>query len=452
MVHPLMLLRTGMGLSHPEYARLVAERHAGLGHGRTAARREKVSRWESGRIAPEHTAQLAMADIHDVPAEEVCRLGWPHWLYLAVGDALLRDEFCAGDGVVAVLRGSVHLAEAASPPEIVVRGAALTTQLDAAVVQAVAVRRGRVRYGPTAGAEELDWLNARVAALEQQFNRACVPPAALYAAALAEHRLVVRLLTAAGHDRSAGRRLLRLGARTGLLCAWISDALGEQARAERQALAALRAAAAAGEPVLVSAVMMQLALRHLEAGDPADARRLVRAARTVYPRHPPAFAAVLHSEEAVALARQGEAGRSDRSLDRAAGIVAARADASEPGAGLDADAHHLTLSLARARAAIHLGRPGQVGQHVEAVTRALAVPRGDGTPPHAGLFLLHVLDAHLALGEVDRVAAVVEQAVAITGVLPPALALRYRERIAPLRHEPLVRRAAERLVPEAGAV
>ncbi|EFL19771.1 predicted protein [Streptomyces sp. C] len=62
---------------------LVAETHAALGLGQMAARREKVSRWESGRTIPEHSAQLAMAHIHHVPATEVCRLGWPHWLYLA---------------------------------------------------------------------------------------------------------------------------------------------------------------------------------------------------------------------------------------------------------------------------------------------------------------------------------------------------------------------------------
>ncbi|MCX4690054.1 hypothetical protein OG401_38165 [Kitasatospora purpeofusca] len=45
----------------------------------------------------------------------------------------------------------------------------------------------------------------------------------------------------------------------------------------------------------------------------------------------------------------------------------------------------------------------------------------------------------------------VEQAVAITGALPVALALQYRERIDPFPHEPLVRRAADRLM-EAGAV
>ncbi|MFD9067790.1 hypothetical protein ACFVZ3_40485 [Kitasatospora purpeofusca] len=451
MVHPLTLLRTGMGLSHPEYARLVAERHAGLGHGRTAARREKVSRWESGRIVPEYTAQLAMADIHGVPAGQVGRLGWPHWLYLAVGDAPLRDEHWNGGGAAAVLRSSAHLAEVAAPPGLVLRGPALAGHLRAAVARASAPGRGRVGGGVPAAVDGLEWISARVAGLEQQFHRTRLPPTALYVAAVAEHRLVVRLLTAAGHDRATGRHLLLLGARTALLCAWISGALGEQARAERQALAATRAAAVAGDRVRVSGAMLLLGLRHLEAGDPADVRMLVRAAGAAGaadPDRPAAFAAVLHGARAVARAREGEAGRADRSLARAEEAVAGCGDASVSDTGREAEPDHLTLNLVRARVAVHLGRCERAERHVDAVTRALAVPRSDGTPPFTALYLLTVLDVALALGDVDRAADVVEQVVVVTGGLPPVLGRQFRERLDrldPLRREPRVRRAAERL-------
>ncbi|MEV6976926.1 hypothetical protein [Kitasatospora sp. NPDC093806] len=451
MVHPLMLLRTGMGLSHPEYARLVAERHAGLGHGRMAARREKVSRWESGRIVPEYTAQLAMADIHGVPAVQVDRLGWPHWLYLAVGDAPLHDEHWGGDGAVAALRSSVHLAEAASPPELVLRGAALATQLRVAIVRAATPGRGLVGDGMPMEVEGLEWISARVAGLEQQFYRTQLPSTALYVAALAEHRLVVRLLMAAGRGGSGGRALLLLGARTGLLCAWVSNALGEQARAERQALAAMRAAAVAGDGGRVSEAMLLLGLRHLDVGSPADARMLVRAARTANPDHPAEFAAVLHGAEAMALAREGEARRADRSLDRAEGAVVGYEGAGVPDVGLDAEMDHLTLNLVRARVALHLGRSERAGQHVDTVTRALAVPRSDGMPPFTAIYLLHVLDVDLAPGEVDRAEDVIGQVVAVTGGLPPALGRQFRERLDPLRQDSRLRRAADRLT-ESGAV
>ncbi|CAN3978211.1 hypothetical protein [Kitasatospora purpeofusca] len=450
MVHPLMLLRTGMGLSHPEYARLVAERHAGLGHGRMAARREKVSRWESGRIVPEYTAQLAMADIHGVPAGQVHRLGWPHWLYLALGDAPLRDGHWSGDAATAALRSSAHLAQTASPSGFVLRGPALAGHLRAAIERAAAPGGGTVGDGMPQAVDGLEWVSARVAGLEQQFCRTQLAPAALYVAALAEHRLAVRLLAAAGHDRAAGRALLLLGARTGLLCAWISSALGEQARAERQALAVMRAAAVVGDRALVSEAMLLLGLRHLEAGSPGDARMLVRAARTAYPDRPREFAAVLHNVRAMALAREGDAARADRSLDRAAEAALGHGRAPVSDAGPDTGLERLSLDLARARVAVDLRRPGRAVQYVDAVMRALAVPRSDGMPPFTAHYLLNVLDAALALGEVDRAAAVVEQVVVVTGGLPPALSRQFRERLDPLAHEPLVRRAAD-LLTEAGA-
>ncbi|MFD7902946.1 hypothetical protein ACFV4G_11940 [Kitasatospora sp. NPDC059747] len=398
MVHPLMLLRTGMGLSHPEYARLVAERHAGLGFGRMAARREKVSRWESGRIVPEYTAQLAMAEIHDVPAVEVDRLGWPHWLYLAVGDALLHDGQHTPESAVAALRGSSHLAEAPCPPSLVLRGHALADQLTAVSARVADPVGGHSRDGPPPAVEQLDWLELRVASLEQQFNRSHVTPDALYVAALAEHRLAVRLLTTAGYDRRTGRRLLVLAASSGLQLGWICNTLGEYARGERQTLAAMRAAAVAGDAGLVSAAMMLLALRYLDADDPADARLLVRAARVVFPHYSPDFAIVLHEEDALALARQGEAGGAARSLDRAAQTLAAHSGTT------DDAAHHLVLTLARARVALNLGDVREADRYIDTVTPYLTTPRDGARSPHASGWLLQVLETRIAAGELDRAA------------------------------------------------
>ncbi|HXL89462.1 MAG TPA: hypothetical protein VN969_10895 [Streptosporangiaceae bacterium] len=46
--HPLAALRVVTGHSLASYARAVAERHAELGFGHMACRREKVARWEAG--------------------------------------------------------------------------------------------------------------------------------------------------------------------------------------------------------------------------------------------------------------------------------------------------------------------------------------------------------------------------------------------------------------------
>ncbi|PKV83013.1 hypothetical protein BX283_0502 [Streptomyces sp. TLI_146] len=103
--HPLALLREQKGMTHGAYAMLVAQTHAELGFGTMAARREKVARWESGRITPETSAQLAMAHLHGVPRTEVERLGWPDWLYTATGHSeVLSAPWTYGSAVEAMNR------------------------------------------------------------------------------------------------------------------------------------------------------------------------------------------------------------------------------------------------------------------------------------------------------------------------------------------------------------
>ncbi|MFJ4185486.1 hypothetical protein [Kitasatospora sp. NPDC089509] len=450
MSNPLMMLRAGMGLSQPEYARLVAERHVELGFGQMAARREKVSRWESGRIAPEHTAQLAMAHIHGVADGDVVRLGWPHWLYMAVGDGLLSGERHDFESAVAALRGSVQLAGAPGPPGLVVRGAALARQLRAVGARVAAPEHGRGREGPPAARDLVEWLDGRISALERQHNRSSLAPTALYTAALAEHRIAVRLLTTAGYDARTGGRLIALAARTGLRCGWFSHMLGEYARAERQALAAMRAAAAAGEPALVSEAMMLLAIRHLEAGAPADARLLVRAARTIDPRLPPDSQVVLHAEDAMARARGGEESGAVRELDKALEKTTGLGGDPEVEAGLDVMAQRFALSLVQARVALGFGYLHEAGRYIDAAVPYLITPQAGPRCPHTGVFLLQALDARIALGELDRAVTVVHQALAAVGALPPALTVRYRKRLVPFQGEPLVRHALDELT-EAGS-
>lgn len=95
--HPLAALRAHLGLSATGYLTLLDQRHQALGLGAMAIRREKVCRWENSLHTPEPSAQLAMADLHAVPAAIVASRGWPDWLLAA--DAL----HSRGDDVI--LRG-----------------------------------------------------------------------------------------------------------------------------------------------------------------------------------------------------------------------------------------------------------------------------------------------------------------------------------------------------------
>ncbi|MEV7601218.1 hypothetical protein AB0O91_28020 [Kitasatospora sp. NPDC089797] len=446
MAHPLTLLRASMGLSHPEYARLVAQTHVELGLGQMAARREKVSRWESGRTVPELGAQLAMAHLHGVPAHEVRRLGWPHWIHLVIGDTTLLDQPYTVAGAELALGGALHLPKAPRTPSLLLTGGALTAQLRSAVDQMTADDRGAGADPgrPGSSAEQLRWIETRVDALERYEYGTFVPALSLYLAAHAEHRLVVRMLGCSRHDVEASRRLFRLAARTALLCSWLSSALGEETRAEQHNLTAVRAAAAAGEPAVAAVAMTQLALRHIIAGNPADGLTAVQAARAVDSRPGAGAATLLHNVAAIVLARTGDAIGAARSLDRAA-QHAVSAAATSPNASGGTDPYERSVGVARAQASLFLDAPRKARFQFESLTGTLLAPRATTPSPYTGVWLLYVVDAHLALGDIGLAARTAHQAVEVAGALPPGLVLQYRERLAPHAHEPVVRQVLDRL-------
>ncbi|MFD8085724.1 hypothetical protein ACFV4F_28950 [Kitasatospora sp. NPDC059722] len=455
MAHPLALIRAAEGLSPSEYARIVARTHAELGFGQMAARREKVHRWESGRTVPEPTAQLAMAHHHGVPAPEVHRLGWPHWLHLVIGDAVLLDQPYTAAGAALALNSALHLPKAPCPAALLLTGAALATHLRTALVRATTdADRNPDGTGPHdtsphdtgphgtgPSAEQLRWIGARTSALERHESGTYLPTAALYGAAHAEHRLVVRLIGAHGHDGPAARRLFRFAARTALVCAWLSSALGEETRAERHNLTAVRAAAAAAEPDLAAVATARLAARHVVGGDPVDALALVRTARTVGTRPSPGTMTALYCTEALALARLGHAAGSARALDRAGKAASATPAAGDTPFG--AAPHRLTVTVARARSALLLGAPHEAEPHFRVLVDSLQAPPAGAPSPHTGSWLLDAVDAHLAVGDFGSAAVAVHRAVHVTGTLPPGLARQYRDRLSAHGREPAVRRALE---------
>ncbi|MFJ4798993.1 hypothetical protein [Kitasatospora purpeofusca] len=457
MAHPLTVLRAVLGLSQPEYARLVARAHDELGLGRTAARREKVSRWESGRIVPEHSAQLAMARIHGVPAREVARLGWPFWLHLATGDGVPLDG--ARDGPRLYLpRGGPRLPASERPPGsalpgFVLRGDRLAAQVNGLLARLAGPRPalGREQAAPAAqvaqvaqAVERIDWIEARAGALEQQMLVSLLPARLLLAAAHTEHRQVTHLLAAAGPGGATGRRLLLLSARTALLCSGFSCALGELADAERHALTAVRAGAAAGDRDVSATAMTQLARHHLLASNAADALGLLRAARTAAPDLPASTALELHNCEASAFAQLGRATEAGRALDLAAEAFTA-ADRAATGAATDSEAYRRFVAIGRASVWSFLGRPARARPQLAALADSLTASGGSTPSPYSALWFLYVVNGHLALGELDVAADAVHRIRALTGELPLVLASDLRQLLAPHRNERLLREALDDL-------
>lgn len=455
--HPLALLRASAGRSHVAYARLVAETHTRLGYGHMAARREKVSRWESGRTVPELTAQLAIAHIHRVPEHDVRRLGWPHWLQMATGDAALLDHPWTYDGTVDALRAGNELTERQDRTYLVANGSFARTL---AAHWHEALRDpgpGRVLVGEedhaatvgghTAMAEghtTMDtarWFRLRVKAAETMSWT--VSPTALYPTVRGDLRLLTTLLSEAGHDRAARTSLLLLAARTAGLCGTLCTRTGENATAERFHLLAARAAAAAGAPRISAIQLAGVAYSHLLQGEFESAIVLVDAVLDAFAAPGHRLAPLLHLLAGRAHALAGEAPLSALALKRAAAELAARPAAKnlQPRRlawypSEDWVAGHAGI------AALHLGRPQQAYEHFAPLVDARGLPR---LFPVAAHELPHVVDAYLALGKSESAVALTHRALTLHGSPPGELVRLYQERFTPHRADPAVRELLDRL-------
>ncbi|MCX5388137.1 hypothetical protein [Streptomyces sp. NBC_00083] len=443
--HPLATLRTSVGLTHAAYARLVADTHEALGFGVIVARREKVSRWESGRTVPSPSAQIAIAHIHGVPEADVVRLGWPGWLTEAAAAGSPNEEPWSAQYAVEAARDAADAAdrpESAFPLALASSGGMLLGQVKAALAALEQPRPVPARAGRPVRPATLHWVEVRLRALERQEAGSASTPGALFHAARAEHRLVAGLLTGAGHDRRTGARLLYLAARTARLCACLSTCLGDFATAERYSLAALRAATAVGARHQSIVCLADLAGLHAAVGAPKDALCVLGGARTAAPRLPPRLAALLDTWEALALVRSGEILAGLRALDRAGSTLSADRTRPASADGLpDRDLDAMRLTLCAGLSSLHQGRPRAALSRLVPLTdpEAATGPDGPRPSPFTAGVLLYTVDAQLALGELDLATRSVQQAAALAGGLPAALAGEYRRRFAPHHDERLVR-------------
>ncbi|GGP85783.1 hypothetical protein [Streptomyces melanogenes] len=435
--HPLKVARGALGLSQTAYARLVATTHEELGFGPMAVKNHhKVLRWESGGTAPEPTAQLAIAHIHQVPEDEVRRLGWPHWLHLATDDATLLHQRLTPGSAVEALRTTARLTDGRPRSYLAVTGSALSSQIRNVLTALDDPPPLTPRSGPCVTPEGLVHVEARIEALERQEVGAQITPAVLYFAARAEHRLITSLLTSGGYSRATGSRLLLLAARAARLCSWLCGCLGEEARAERFSLAAIRTAAAAGAPDYVASFLPDLAFRHL-AGAPTDVLSLVAAARGVVRQPSFQLAAILHTREAQAFARLGEDKSADRALDRAAAALSVRYGSPNP---FFAFVDETCLASASGAVWLLLGRPRRALSCLAPLLEEGSESHRPGAPsPYAARRFLSVVDTQLALGELDAAVHTAHRAIAVVGSLPPGMARQYRQLFTPHAAEPPVR-------------
>ncbi|MGV4988626.1 hypothetical protein ACVB8X_36705 [Streptomyces sp. NRAIS4] len=252
--HPLTVLRASIDHKQAAYARLVAKAHADLNLGTLAARPEKISLWESGRVVPDLGAQFAIAHFHHVPRDKVLALCRPLWLYHAGGDApLLMRPWTADETVAALSEADQPGADGSPRPSLAVIGRGITIlngDWHGATVDSAPIP-------PQPGHPVDACITAAIAARVDNFEklRGAVGPKVLYPAAHGELQLITGLLRTAGYNRQTRSRLLLLAAHTAVTCGILMDAVGNSRRAERYMLASIRAATTASAPQFARGVL-----------------------------------------------------------------------------------------------------------------------------------------------------------------------------------------------------
>ncbi|NRQ39382.1 transcriptional regulator [Nonomuraea sp. NN258] len=416
--HPLTVLLERKHWTYGMFLRKVAVQHRARGFGGLATRKEKVARWISGVAVPQVTAQLAMADVFGVDEQEVAARGWPDWLLAAFDDdhafwespwtpagsvTVLREVggpvdrrgfLIASTGTLAAMVAQWATAETASATLSV--GSGLTTS--------VAGRR--------IGVEVAGQFDARLAALRHLDDE--IGSAHVYDAATTEIRIIARLLAETTHSEQVGRRLHSAAAEACRLAGWCAYDSGHHASAERHFIAALRAAASAGDHSMGALTLAFWANLRYTGGDPRGALDLLDGALSARRNTSARVVALLHARQARAHSLVGEPVPALRAVEAAFSAYGNAAPAEEDLPALywlnTGELHQFAGS-----AALSLGEPGRALEHFDAALRGEDPYDREQEARGAAIYLARRSEAHLALGELDAAVEVAEQVVELMG-------------------------------------
>ncbi|WP_067127943.1 hypothetical protein [Microtetraspora malaysiensis] len=396
--HPLSILLARQGWTAEGFLCRVAARHRDLGYGTIATRREKVSRWIARTAVPGYTTQLAIAALVGVQAEEVRHRAWPDWLLLAI-----RDDCTVLESPWTPMGTVKALQDVGGPVDR--RGflIASTSALAAIASQwaTAAHATATLSAGRRIGEHVADLCDARLDALRHLDDE--VGSAQTYDAATVELRLITRLLSDASYTERVGRRLYASAAEAARLAGWCAYDAGHHAAAERHFVAALRAAASAGDHTTGATVLAFWAnLRYAAPGcDTAGALGLIDAALADSHRiGSPRVLAMLHVRRARAHSMAREPAAAYRAMDDAFRAYDRSGPVTEDRPGM----YWLTageLHQSTASAALTIGEPRRALQHFDAAIRHHDPYDVDKEARGAVIYLARRAEAHLALGDVD---------------------------------------------------
>jgi len=403
--HPLHALLVHERTTATAWLKRVADRHRSLGYGQMAYRKEKFSRWVKG-TEPELSAQLAMADLHGIDAEEVRRRGWPDWLLL-----LFHDDRALWE-LPWTVAGTVEALEDAGGPVdrrgfvIASLGTLATTGAywAAATPAAVGATFGR-RIGPSAAA----LFETRLDTLRHLDDE--VGSTVAYNAARAELQLITDTLKTKSYDSTTERRLFAAAAEASRLAGWCAYDSGHLASAEKCFAASLRASATGGNATLGASTLAFWANLRYSHGDPYGALGLVeRALDNRQKITSGRVLAMLHARQARAHSKAGEATSAYRAVDAAFTAYDGAGPAEQDLPSMYWMRHGEVHEVA-ASCALSLGEPARALEHFNAALRH-EDPYDTSTEARgAGIYLARQAEAHLGLGDLDAAVEVAERAI-----------------------------------------
>ena len=450
--HPLAVLRSRAGFTHGEYARLIARTHAELGFGQMAARREKVSRWESGRAVPERTAQLAIAHVHAVPPEEVLRLDWPDWLHLANGDARQLELPWTTSAVPEAILDAIAGREETQQDYLMATGWAarslMENWLDAmaektatAPADSTPPASARVR-GPGLVGETESVLEACTRLRTLHRFAASFSAGWLVAASESELRHLADHFLAAPEALHHGRELLVLAAEGLAVCGFIARLQGQHVTAQRYYVAALRCATAASDPETAAAIVTLHVGQYLDLHLHEEAAELLEAVKTLLRRNQvhvkdPTLLALLQTQSARVHAQRGDDLGRRRAL--AVGRQVLTTGTSSAGIPILPLRSEDWLSCMDAVSLLDLNQPDRAIKHFEPVLSEhhpnLKLP-----PCVHAMYLLRAAETQVALGDATGGAESASRAATLLGGVRAAASERVRLALRAYAHLPEVTR------------
>ncbi|MFF7603133.1 transcriptional regulator [Streptomyces mirabilis] len=432
--HPLTALRSELDLTGAEYLDRLDDAHYELGYGRMAKRREKISRWETGRNDPEEPARYAMAHLHGIPPSAVAELGWPNFLLLAfLDDRPVLDNPWTPAGTVAAVAAAARGGSMDRRGFLISSGAALT---------GIATSWSSAVAGPPL---PLDAPGRRLtpAVMTRLENRLddlrhlddVLSGSELLPTATEEYWLLDRIASRANCGTGLSRRLFSALAEASRMCGWLHFDADQHAQAQRFYITSLRASASAGDAEVGANTLNFMAIQTYSKGNPQDAVNLVRTAQSrATGATTPRVRALLHARAGRALSKTGDLKGCARELDAARDAFSQGAHDDDP-----PWAYSITegeIEMLAGSSALDLGDPRRALKSFTAAQQAEYSAAGHVRDNV--LYLTRTARAHLELGDLDAACATATEAFnqnsSVNSTRPSGALSDLRDQLAPQRN------------------